>query len=113
MEMRRPLPGDRTGPADPDFSDEGFRNEFPTLHEYLTMTKYDKGEARVTSTLLVFVENGVLRLCLNDRDNLRSAFYTGETLATAMASLEMALLSERVEWKSKAGYARPEHKTPF
>lgn len=111
--MRRPMPGDRSGPADADFNDPGLKREYPTLYEYLSLTRYEKGESRVTSTLLIFVENGVLRICLNDRDNNRSVFFTGETLECALASLEAALLSDRVEWRTRNSSYNRDPKTPF
>jgi len=111
--LKRPLPGQRSGPADAEFNDADFSKQYPTLSMYLTLTKYEKGESRVTSTLLIFLESNVLRVCLNDRDNNRSVFVTGETVESALMSLENGLLSDRLEWRTKNWGSKSQDRPTF
>lgn len=74
---------------------------FPSLWEYLSVSAWPDGGARVTATVTVFVEGGRVKVCLSDRENDRSAWSTGETLEEAVLSLESALASDTVEWRFK------------
>jgi len=111
--MQRPLPGGRTGPVEADFCDPQWAKSLPALTEYLTATKYDGGQGRVTSTLLLFLENGVLRLCLNDRDNNRSTFMSGETVDMALHALDAALSSDTADWRTRSNHRTGEARPPF
>jgi len=111
--LQRPKPGERPGPQEAAFDDADFTKSYPTLAAYLTQTKYVTGEHRVTSTILIFIENGVLRLCLNDRDNNRSVFFTGETVEACLISAENAILAGTADWRTKSSYRNGDQKTPF
>lgn len=111
--LRKPKPGERSGPVEAPWDDESFAKAYPTITEMLYATRYEDNTVRTTSTLLVFCDNGVLRICLNDRDNVRSAFFTGVTFEGALLSAENALAAGLVEWKSKAGYGNTNGKVPF
>jgi len=99
--LTRPKPGELTAKNDPPFNDTSFQKLFPNLHEMLTATQYADNQPRTTSTLLLFCEGGVLRGCLNDRDNNRSSFLTAETIDDLFSTIESALASGRVEWRMK------------
>jgi len=111
--LRKPKPGERVGPVEKPWDDEAFAKTHPTLTEMLYATSYEDKSPRTTSTLLIFCDNGVLRVCLNDRDNNRSAFLTGETVEGTLLALEDQLATQTVEWKMKAGYNQSSVKTPF
>ena len=77
---------------------------FPNVWEYLTGLAWEDGSARQTSTLLVFVEDGMCKMCINDRALGRKAWATGPTPEAAITSLESCLASGAVEWRlDKAG----------
>lgn len=105
--LARPKPGELTARNDAPFSDRNFAKDYPTLHEMLTATQYGDNQPRVTSTLLIFVENGILRFCLNDRDNSRSAFFTAETFSDGLEAIDSALLSNKVDWRMKNRTSTP------
>jgi len=109
----RPKPGERNGPIEPLFDDADFRKNYPTLAAYLTETKYQDNTPRVTATLLIFCESGVLRVCVNDRDNNRSVFFTSECIESALLAAENALSTNTAEWRIKQGYNRQSPQTPF
>ena len=111
--IRRPKPGERCGPVEAPFNDANFKKDFPTLHAFLTDTTYDDRSPRTTATLLIFVENGVLRCCVNDRDNNRSVFFTCEEVAGLFMAAENALCSGSADWRTRGGYQNNREKTPF
>lgn len=111
--LRRPRPGERTGPQELVFNDTDFKATYPHLTDHLAGLKYDDGTPRVTSTLLVFCESGVLRVCVNDRDNQRSVFFTGETVEAALMAAESAIATNTAEWKTRGTYGGSQGKTPF
>lgn len=111
--LKRPVPGQMCGPADKPFSDRSFESEFPTLHEYLTVTSWGDRQPRTTSTLLLFVDNGALKCCINDRDNNRSAFVNDTTFAGLLALLESKLTEESLDWRTKGSGGAAGGKIPF
>lgn len=78
----------------------------PTLLEYLSETQYDDGSPRQTATLTVFVETGVVKLCLNDRDLGRTAWVTSDSLENAIAAMEGRLADGSADWRSTSGGGR-------
>lgn len=113
MALNKPRPGEFNGPRDEPFSDHQMASKYPTLFAYLTDRNWGDGSARLTSTILIFVENGVLRVCINDRDNNRSAFVTGVTLEDALNTVETKLCGETMEWRFKQSFNGNGSKTPF
>ena len=76
---------------------------FPLLHEYVTAVTWADGSPRITSSLLIFFEDGIFKACINDRAAGRSGWATGKTVDQALSSLEAMLAGDRVEWrKAKA-----------
>lgn len=111
--LRKPKPGERTGPVEPVFNDADFKATYPQTTDHLAAVRYEDGSPRVTSTLLIFCDTGILRVCLNDRDNNRSVFFTGETVEAALTSMENALAEGTVEWRSRSQSGYNNVKTPF
>jgi hypothetical protein len=72
---------------------------FPVLWEYLTTARFEDGSHRETSTLLVMVEQGRVKACLNDRDAGRSLWASADGLETALRHLEAALGDEGADWR--------------
>lgn len=71
----------------------------PTLWDYLTESTYSDGTARRPSTLLFFCEDGLVKVCLHDRDLARSAWSTGKGEEECLATLEAKLVDGSVEWR--------------
>lgn len=113
MGLRKPAPGEMYGPPAVPFSDAEFQRKYPSITEYLFTQKWQDGSPRVTSTLAIFSSEGALKVVLNDRDNNRSAFFCEPTVELALESLEQALSTDRVDWKTKPGMASDKMKTPF
>ncbi len=81
---------------------DAFSKEFPALFEYLTLCVWDDGSPRVPATLLVFCEDGLFKICLNDRASGRSAWAAAASWERAFAVMEAMLASGDVEWRVKA-----------
>jgi len=113
MPIRRPKPGETNVRNEAPMDDGDFRGTYPTLYEYLTLTQWSPGQARITSTIMVFVDQGVLKCCLNDRDNNRSAFFSSPKFLDLLDLMEAQLSSETVEWKSRSTKPGAPGYTPF
>ncbi len=72
----------------------------PVLWEHLTATSYEDGGNRQPSSLLLFVEDGKCKLCLNDRDASRTGWITGATVEEALIAMELALGAGRMDWRA-------------
>lgn len=111
--VKRPEANRILGSKDIPFQDEDFYARYPTLWEYLTAFKWDDGKPRQTSTLLIFVDSGVLKICINDRDNNRSAFVSKGTVEETLMAMESALLEESIEWRARQTYNKGSGGVPY
>jgi hypothetical protein len=50
--------------------------------------------------MLVFIEDGVVKLCLSDRDTGRTAWTSAKCLSDALDTLELQIATDQVEWRS-------------
>lgn len=80
-----------------------FGEGYPALWEYLTLAAWDDGKPRQTATLTVFCEEGVVKLCLNDRDQDRSGWVSAATVETALERLDADLREDEVDWRRPKG----------
>lgn len=96
--LRRP-----TGPAEShDLSvpfDELMASRYPTVWSYLSDAVYEDGSSRQTSSLVVFVEDGLVKVCLSDRDQERSAFAAGSCLLDALEAINVGLETNAIQWR--------------
>lgn len=101
MAMSRPkdAEGLRSTRASAWKPDDLFGNAFPQLCDYLCTEAWDDGLARRTSTITVFVEDGLVKLCLADRALSRNTFVSAATFSEALCELEERLAAGRVEWR--------------
>lgn len=90
------------GPAATD----GFATEYPGLWEMLTSSRYPDGSHRATSTLSLFVDEGLVKACLNDRDQSQNTFVSGHTITDCMRALESGLQADTLQWRVSAGSGR-------
>lgn len=91
---KRPPRGPNGGPVTVVADDPYMTTNYPAIWEYLTLELYEDGKRRQRSTLMVMVEDGGVKCCLNDRDNARSLWVTAASLEAALAALEIALAGE-------------------
>jgi len=84
-------------PGGLDQSDLAVR--YPCLYEHLAVAQYDDGTARKLSTLTLFVDQGGIKACLNDRDQGLTGWISAESLAGLLDALETALADDRLDWR--------------
>lgn len=72
----------------------------PLLMEHLSCAQWEEGGTRKTSTLLLFVDAGTLKACLNDRSVGRAAFVSANSLRGLLDALEAGLMEDALEWRS-------------
>lgn len=111
--MKKPNVDLKGEPLDELWDDEGFKIVYPNLYEHLKETKYDDGTPRQTSTLLIFSDNGCLKLCLSDRDNNRSVFVSAVDFDTAMVKIERGLAEDNLPWKGKPKFGNQSKTPPY
>lgn len=82
-------------------STSGFRERYPNVAAHLLDLTYEDGSGRRTSTLLFFMEDGAIKVCLHDREENRSAFLSGGDLGDCLAQLEDALEQGSLMWRQR------------
>jgi len=80
---------------------------FPALCEYLTATVVGETSQRRTATLLLFAEDGLFKVALNDRQEAMSAWASGQTVQEALEALEASLQAGEASWRRSAGASPP------
>lgn len=69
--------------------------------EHLRDSSWEDGSTRERSTLTVFVEDGKVKVCLNDRNSNSSLFRAADTLLEALQSLNEALApTGHADWRA-------------
>jgi len=86
-------------------ADSGFEGDYPSLSDFLWSDRWpDDNSPRRLGTLTVFVEGGLWKACLNDRDQGMVAFGTSDTFLNLLQLLDDGLEQDRLDWR-KAGQA--------
>lgn len=98
-------PGEHGGRPDRSAATEClWAQQHPAIWEYLNELTWPSGKPRDGATLLVMVDDGKVKVCLNDRANQRSTWSSGDTFTGALGALEEAIQTESAEWrKSRPG----------
>lgn len=92
--------------------EEAFQARYVALGEYLTTDRWPNGDMRLTSTLSLFVDDGVWKVCLNDRQEELVLFATGDSMLGVLEALEATLRAGTGDWrrsmwsKAKSGNKR-------
>ena len=84
-------------------SDTSWVTSHPALWEYLTLERYSDGTEREPSMLCAFVEDGMVKLALQDRAEGRSLWVTAWSLPSALDALEGKLQAGDGEWRNMRG----------
>jgi hypothetical protein len=81
--------------------DCAYCQRYPALAEFLTLSEWEPGQLRVTGTLLLFVEEGVWKACLHDRDDCKAAFVSSETFQGLLERVDEGLRGDDFDWRNK------------
>lgn len=96
--LSKTLPPDAGGgPIAPD--DPRFQKSYPALWEYCTSDQYPDGTRRQRSSMVIFFEESVVKLCLNDKDQLRSLWVTADTVEKVFSTADKALQTAHPPWR--------------
>lgn len=74
-------------------------SRFPVLWSYLTQTAWEDGQARQTSNLLIFCQDGILKGMLRDRDAGFCLWTAAGSLGALLDVMEASLLDPNTEWR--------------
>lgn len=91
-----PAPPPKQPPA------EGYselESKWPILTAFLFDTTYEDGSSRTTASLSFFVDRGILKVSLNDKDLRRVAFLAVSGPMEAFDKLEVALDMDTLDWR--------------
>lgn len=80
--------------------DKETADAWPALFEWMTTDTWEDGVERETSTLLVFVEDGLWKGCFSDRDGSRRLWVSGATLGSMLGALDASLRSGEGDWRA-------------
>jgi len=86
--------------------DERLADECPILHAFISSEVGDDGAARSPSTLTVFVEDGMWKAVLHERQMQLNLFMTARGFYDLLAGLEGRLASGEAEWRKERGGRR-------
>lgn len=99
MAMKRPTQVAPAAGAPAVSSDEEMSLLYPGIWEYMVETAWDDGKPRRTSTLTVFCEDGVVKVCLSDRELDKTTWASGTSLADCLAAMEAKMQAGETEWR--------------
>lgn len=71
----------------------------PRLWAYLTQSLWEDGTPRLTSSLLLFEQDGFIKVMLRDRENGLCLWVASPNLSDSFAAVELALSDPTVEWR--------------
>ena len=79
--------------------DTGLLKPFGSLQEFMLETAWEDGADRLTATVLLFAEEGLWKLMVNDRDSEAVAFVSGPDARSVFASADKGLAEDTLDWR--------------
>jgi hypothetical protein len=73
--------------------------EYPALAEHLGCPRWPDGAVRETTTILLFVEAGAWKACINDRAEGMVAFVAAGGPRTLLERVEKGLVEGTLDWR--------------
>jgi len=93
--------GKQYSPLGVPAAESRFAADYPCLYEYLTVSQWEDKSPRLTSTLLLFVDEGRWKVCFTDKDADRYVFLTGLTVEGILNALEAGLKDDQLDWRKR------------
>lgn len=78
---------------------DDFSARYPVLWSHLTQVAWEDGQARETSNLLVFCQDGMLKAMLRDREHGLCFWTAAGSLGRLFEALEAGLCDPQAEWR--------------
>jgi len=86
--------------------DDEFRRRWPTVFDFISLMGVG-GKSRKTGTMLLFLEDGKWKACINDRDGGFYCFLSSDSFWGLLDASEASLKEGGCEWRlSKGGKGR-------
>lgn len=84
------------------FADQKATDKLPSLVEFLTVTEWAPNEPRDPGSFTIFVADGRVKVCFNDKDANMSAFASLDTLVDCLKEMEQLLAKDDLDWRKNA-----------
>jgi len=97
--MKKPSTDGSAGRVKGELSASPFGQLYPTLLEWMETDRWEDGTQRATTTLFIFVDVGLIKAMLKDRDASKVAFVSGTSLEAVLEAIERGLSEGSTEWK--------------
>jgi len=97
--VRKVVENDSKRRATLDSQGQEWAANHPAIWEYLTLEQHDDGSVRQRSMLMVLVEDGVCKVCVQDRDQGKSLWVSSSSITGALAALESHLQGGTGDWR--------------
>jgi len=73
---------------------------FPPVWEFVSVSTWPDGSQRKTGTILLFLDEGSLKVCLKDPNGPRTSFVTGPDPDTLFLAVEEGLATDSLHWRA-------------
>lgn len=87
-------------------TDSAFAKAFPATWEYLSVDTHKDGSSRHTSSLTIFVDEGLLKCCLSDKEAGEVAFWSADSWEELLTALEADLAAGQGDWRASKNKAK-------
>ena len=94
---------DEGGPNSPSLVNTGtdlWADSFPGIWEVLSAPLDPSGKPRVGGTLTLFISDGYVKLCCNERHVAKTCFVTALSVGQALEALEKGLQGGTLDWRT-------------
>lgn len=72
---------------------------YESLWEFISATEFEDGSKRQTPSLTIFQDQGLLKACLNDKEQGLVAFCSGTSLTALLEALDEGLAQDSLDWR--------------
>lgn len=87
------------GDGSAEFDPDEFALHYTTLWEYLTLSRFEDGSPRKTSSLTVFADDGCLKAVLKDRDASLCLWAAAPSMTGLFTLLDSMLNNPETAWR--------------
>lgn len=103
MALRRPSSPSKDSKVLNRPVDPAFEQDFPTLSAYLGDDTWEDGAPRLRSTLILFAEDDLFKMCLTDKDSDMTLWVASKTMFGLLGAMEARLNDPEAEWRKRKG----------
>lgn len=107
MALKKPSSATPIKPMPNAWKSDTDKSDYPFIYEFLTATKYETGEPRITGSISFFTQLGVLKASISDKDNNRVTYVEAPSWSELIAAIDMAIADENTVWRQSAAARTP------